>query len=68
MMIEDHRRVSFWQARGVGTAQVTRWSSVDLRERSKAVRGEAHLLCDRAAALHREAILLSARAVSRDSS
>jgi hypothetical protein len=51
MIRSDHRRVSVFEAKTVGTAQVMRWMSADLRAETRAIRARSAELVARSSAL-----------------
>jgi hypothetical protein len=51
MIRSDHQRVSVFEAKTVGTAQVTRWISADLRTETRAIRAKSAELVARSSAL-----------------
>lgn len=51
MIRSDHQRVSVFEAKTVGTAQVTRWISADLRTETRAIRARSAELVARSSAL-----------------
>lgn len=51
MIRSDHQRVSVFEAKTVGTAQVTRWMSADLRAETRAIRAKSAELVARSTAL-----------------
>ena len=56
----DHRQVAGWAAAVRGTGIVTRWQSIELRERSQAAVARSRSLFVRAAELRQEALVLQA--------